>query len=96
MRVHALHVDALLFVRLLTRASCACQSNGHWFLDNAGLGALTEAGEWYFADGMLHMVGNGTDAPPAAMIAAQRTTVIKQVSSPTDPNTVPRHILGWV
>ena len=21
-------------------------TNGHWFVDNAGLGALTEAGEW--------------------------------------------------
>jgi hypothetical protein len=56
--------------------------NGHWFLDNAGIGALTAAGEWYrSADGMMiHMVGNGTATPPpAVMIAAQRTTVLKQV-----------------
>jgi hypothetical protein len=64
-------------------------TNGHWFLDNAGVAALSSAAEWYLdtKQRRLFMVGNGTTAPPSQMIAAQRTTVIKQAGTQADPVT---------
>jgi hypothetical protein len=52
------------------------------FLDNAGIGALTAAGEWYHdrQSHTLYMVGNGTHPPPSEAVASQGTTVLRQVS----------------
>ena len=52
------------------------------FLDNAGIGALTAAGEWYHdrQSHTLYMVGNGTHPPPSEAVASQGTTVLRQVT----------------
>ena len=62
-------------------------TNGHWFVDNAGIEALTSAGEWYHdrQTHMLYMVGNGTSPPPSDVIVSQRPVVLRQRGSRSHP-----------
>jgi hypothetical protein len=55
-------------------------TNGHWFIDNAGIAALTAAGEWYHdrQAHVLYMVGNGTAPPPTDVIVSQRSVALRQ------------------
>ena len=62
-------------------------TNGHWFVDNAGIGALSSPGEWYHdrQTHMLYMVGNGTSPPPSDVIVSQRPVVLRQRGTRSHP-----------
>ncbi len=62
-------------------------TNGHWFVDNAGIGALTSPGEWYHdrENHMLYMVTNGSSSPPIDVIVSQRPVVFRQRGSQAHP-----------
>lgn len=62
-------------------------TNGHWFVDNAGLSGLTSPGEWYHDrhKNVLYMVGNDTNVPPTDIIVSQRPVALRQRGTAAKP-----------